>query len=156
VTRPRRGELRSRLHEPYATSHVSCGGDKAVTVAYRCDIRPLLPSLAAGPVVDLCSGHGELVQLMQADGFDVEGIGISPKHGVLACAAGVARVRQRDFRAIVAAHQAHCAAITDTDLLEHLTKSEVLQTFDDAALASGDVLVGRVPNTARPLERAHT
>ena len=40
------------------------------------------------------------------------------------------------------------AAITATDLLEHLTKPEALQTFHDAAtaLAPGGVFVGRAPN----------
>ena len=85
---------------------------------------------------------------MQADGFDAESIDISPEQAAYARAAGVARVRQGDFRAILAAHP----AITATDLLDHLTKSEVLQTFDDvaAALAPGDVFVGSVPNAASP------
>jgi hypothetical protein len=40
----------------------------------------------------------------------------------------VARVRQGDFRTSRAAHPTHYGAITATDLLEHLTKPEVLQT----------------------------
>ena len=90
---------------------------------------------------------------MQADRFDAEGIDISPEQAALARAAGVARVRQGDFRAILAEHPTHYAAITATDLLEHLTKPEVLQTFDDvvAALAPGGVFVARVPNAVSPL-----
>jgi hypothetical protein len=58
-----------------------------------------------------------------------------------------------DFCAVLAAHPAHYAAITATDLLEHLSKPEVLRTFDDvaAALAPGCVFVGRVPNAVSPL-----
>jgi SAM-dependent methyltransferase len=91
--------------------------------------------------------------LLQADGFDAEGIDISPEQAALARAAGVPRVRQGDFRTILAAQPAHYVAITATDLLEHLTKPEVLQTFDDAAaaLAPGGVFVGRVPNAISPL-----
>ena len=146
-------DLRSRLYEAYATQHAGCGGSEAAALVYRRDIRPLLPPPAAGPVVDLGCGRGELVRLLQVDGFDAEGIDISPEQVALARAAGVARVRQGDFRAILAAHPAHYAAITATDLLEHLTKPEVLQTFDDAAaaLAPGGVLVGRVPNAVSPL-----
>ena len=145
--------LRSRLYEAYATQHADCGGSEAAALVYRRDIRPLLPPPAAGPVVDLGCGRGELVRFLQVDGFDAEGIDISPEQAALARAAGVARVRQGDFRAILAAHPAHYAAITATDLLEHLTKPEVLQTFDDAAaaLAPGGVLVGRVPNAVSPL-----
>jgi hypothetical protein len=94
-------DLRSRLYEAYASRHAGCGGDEAAALVYRRDIRPLLPLLAAGPVVDLGCGRGELA----------------------------------------------------TDLLEHLTKPEVLQTFDDAAaaLVPGGVFVGRVPNAVSPL-----
>jgi hypothetical protein len=54
---------------------------------------------------------------------------------------------------MLAEQPAHYAAITATDLLEHLTKPEVLQTFDDvaAALAPGGAFVGRVPNAISPL-----
>ena len=146
-------DLRGRLYEAYASHHAGGGGDEAAALVYRRDIRPLLPPPAAGPVVDLGCGRGELVRLLQADGFDAEGIDISPEQAALARAAGVPRVRQGDLRTILAAQPAHYAAITATDLLEHLTKPEVLQTFDDvaAALAPGGVFVGRVPNAISPL-----
>ena len=146
-------DLRSRLYEAYASQHAGCGGDEAAALVYRRDIRPLPPPPTAGPVVDLGCGRGDLVRLLQVDGFDAEGIDISPEQAALARAAGVARVRQGDFRAVLAGHRAHYAAITATDLLEHLTKPEVLQTFDDvaAALAPGGIFVGRVPNAVSPL-----
>jgi 2-polyprenyl-3-methyl-5-hydroxy-6-metoxy-1,4-benzoquinol methylase len=145
--------MRSRLYEAYVSQHAGHGGDEAAALVYRRDIRPFLPRPAAGPVVDLGCGRGELVRLLQADGFEAEGIDISPEQVALARATGVDRVRQGDFRAILAGHRAHYAAITATDLLEHLTKPEVLQTFDDvaAALAPGGVFVGRVPNAVSPL-----
>ena len=91
--------------------------------------------------------------MLQADGFDAEGIDISPEQATLADAAGVSRVREGDFRSVLAAHPAHYAAITATDLLEHLTKPEALQTFGDvaAALMPGGLFAGRVPNAIRPL-----
>ena len=146
-------DLRSRLYETYASQHAGRGGDEATPLVYRRDIRPLLPTPTAGPVIDLGCGRGELVRLLQEDGFDAEGIDISPEQVALARAAGVTRVRQGDFRTVLAAHPAHYSAITATDLLEHLTKPEVLRTFDDvaAALAPGGVFVGRVPNAVSPL-----
>ena len=146
-------DFRSRLYEAYASQCAGHGGGEAAALVYRRDIRPLLPPPAAGPAIDLGCGQGQLVRLLQADGFDAEGIDISPEQVALAQAAGVTRVFQGDFRAILAAHPAHYAAITATDLLEHLTKPEVLQTFDDvaAALAPGGVFVGRVPNAVSPL-----
>jgi 2-polyprenyl-3-methyl-5-hydroxy-6-metoxy-1,4-benzoquinol methylase len=153
VTTAGLADLRSRLYEAYASQHVGSGGEEAAALVYRRDIRPLLPPPAAGPVVDLGCGRGDLVRLLQADGFDAEGIDISPEQAALARTAGVARVRQGDFRVILAEHPAHYAAITATDLLEHLTKPEVLQTFDAvaAALTPGGVFVARVPNAVSPL-----
>jgi 2-polyprenyl-3-methyl-5-hydroxy-6-metoxy-1,4-benzoquinol methylase len=153
VTSPSLADLRSRLYEAYSSQHVGNGSGEAVALVYPRDIRPLLPSPAAGPVVDIGCGRGDLVRLLQADGFDAEGIDISPEQAALARAAGVVGVRQGDFRGILAAHPARYAAITATDLLEHLTKPEVLQTFDDvaAALAPGGVFIGRVPNAVSPL-----
>jgi 2-polyprenyl-3-methyl-5-hydroxy-6-metoxy-1,4-benzoquinol methylase len=153
VTSLRLADLRSRLYETYASQHVGNGSGGAAALVYPRDIRPLLPPTAAGPVVDIGCGRGDLVRLLQADGFNAEGIDISPEQAALARAAGVAGVRQGDFRAILAAHPAHYAAITATDLLEHLTKPEVLQTFDDvaAALAPGGIFIGRVPNAVSPL-----
>ena len=146
-------DLRSRLYEANATQHADRGANEAATLIYQRDLRPLLPPPVAGPVVDLGCGRGELVRLMQADGFDAEGIDISREQAALARAAGVTRISQGDFRAVLAAHPAHYAAITATDLLEHLTKPEVLRAFDDvaAALAPGGVFVARVPNAVSPL-----
>lgn len=96
-------DLRGRLYEAYASHHAGGGGDEAAALVYRRDIRPLLPPPAAGPVVDLGCGRGELVRLLQADGFDAEGIDISPEQAALARAAGVPRVRQGDLRTILAA-----------------------------------------------------
>jgi 2-polyprenyl-3-methyl-5-hydroxy-6-metoxy-1,4-benzoquinol methylase len=146
-------DLRSRLYEAYASQHAGTGSSEAASLVYPRDIRPLLPPPAAGPVVDIGCGRGELVRLLQADGFKAEGIDVSPEQTALAQAAGIAHVRQGDFRAILAARPEHYAAITATDVLEHFTKLEVLATFDDvaAALRPGGVFVARVPNAVSPL-----
>ena len=119
---------------------------------YRRDISSLLLPLEAGSVVDLGCGRGELVRLLQADGFDTEGIDINPEQAALAGAAGVARVRG-DFCAILATRSASYTAIAATGSLEHLTKPEVLHTFHDwaATPAPGVVFVDRVPNAVRSL-----
>jgi SAM-dependent methyltransferase len=146
-------DVRKRLYEAYASHHAGVGDGEATRLIYRRDIRPLLPLPSAGPVADIGCGSGALVKLLQADGYDAEGIDISPEQAALARAAGVTRVRQGDFRAILAGHPAHYAAITATDLLEHLTKPEILATFDDvaAALTTGGVFIARVPNAVSPL-----
>jgi SAM-dependent methyltransferase len=146
-------DLGSRLYGAYASQHAGTGGGEAAALSYRRDIRPLLPPPAAGPVVDIGCGSGELVRLLQADGYDAEGIDISREQVALARAAGITGICHGDFRAILGANPARYAAITATDVLEHLTKPEVLATFDDvaAALAPGGVFVARVPNAVSPL-----
>ena len=63
-------DLRSRLYEAAASQHAGIGdGEAAALICWR-DIRPLFPPQAAGPVVDIGCGSGDLVWLLQADGFD--------------------------------------------------------------------------------------
>ena len=146
-------DLRNRLYEAYATQHAGCRGEGAAALVYRRDIRPLLPTPAAGPVVDLGCGRGELVRLLQADGFDAEGIDISPEQVALAHAAGVARVRQGRFpchprRAAGSLRGGHGHRPARAP---HQARGS--PGFDDvaAALAPGGIFVGRVPNAVSPI-----
>lgn len=63
------------------------------------------------------------------------------------------RGRRCPVRTVLAADPTHYATIAATDVLEHVTKLEVLQVSDDtaAALAPGGVFVGRIPNAISPL-----
>jgi 2-polyprenyl-3-methyl-5-hydroxy-6-metoxy-1,4-benzoquinol methylase len=151
-----RAALRSRLYRAYASQHAGYGGT-ATALIYRRDIRPALPPPGKGPVLDIGCGQGELVRLLVADGYAAEGIDISPEQVELARATGAGPVQLGDYRDTLAARPGHYGAITATDLLEHLTKSEVLSTFDHvaAALAPGGVFVARVPNAVSPLS-GHT
>jgi 2-polyprenyl-3-methyl-5-hydroxy-6-metoxy-1,4-benzoquinol methylase len=152
VTSPSLADVRRRLYDAYVSQHAGIGSGEAAPLIYRRDIQPWLPPPEAGPVIDLGCGSGELIRLLQADGYDTEGIEISPEQVALARAAGIGRIRQGDFREVLADHPARYSVITATDLLEHLTKPEVLQTFDDVAvaLAPGGVFVARVPNAVSP------
>lgn len=145
--------LRDRLYRAYASQHAGCQRGNATALVYRRDIRPLLPPPGAGPVLDLGCGQGELVRVLQRDGYAAEGIDISPEQVTLARAAGRRGIRQGDYRSLLTAGAPRYAALTATDLLEHLTKDEVLATFDAAAaaLAPGGAFVGRVPNAVSPL-----
>ena len=144
--------LRERLYEAYASQHARCGDGEAAALIYRRDIRPVLPSPAAGPVLDIGCGQGRLVRLMLADEYDATGIDVSPEQVALARAAGLDRVEQGDYRCLLDMRVGRLAAVTATDVLEHLTKAEVLNTFDRVAraLVPGGVFVARVPNAASP------
>jgi 2-polyprenyl-3-methyl-5-hydroxy-6-metoxy-1,4-benzoquinol methylase len=144
--------LRNRLYQAYASQHAGCGDGEATALIYRRDIRPLLPGQTDGPVIDIGCGQGQLVNLLLADGYDARGVDISVEQVAIAHAAGLACVRHGHYRDVLAERRGQLAGVTATDLLEHLTKDEVLDTFDcvAAALAPGGVFVARVPNAVSP------
>jgi 2-polyprenyl-3-methyl-5-hydroxy-6-metoxy-1,4-benzoquinol methylase len=148
-----RTALRDRLYQAYASQHAGRGSATAAALIYRRDIRPWLPLPSSGRVIDIGCGQGELVQLLLAGGYDAEGIDVSPEQVALAHAAGLDQVRLGDYRHVLTGRRNQLAAVIATDLLEHLTKDEVLDTFDLVvhSLAPGGVFVARVPNAVSPL-----
>jgi 2-polyprenyl-3-methyl-5-hydroxy-6-metoxy-1,4-benzoquinol methylase len=143
---------RDRLYEAYASQHAGCATGYTAGLIYRRDIRPALPPPAAGQILDIGCGQGELVRLLLADGYDAEGIDVSPEQVALAKAAGVDRVREGDYRAVLDASPGKLSAVTATDILEHLDNNEILEVFDQVAeaLVPGGVFVARVPNAVSP------
>jgi predicted TPR repeat methyltransferase len=119
---------------------------------YWRDIRPLLPPPSTGPVVDIGCGSGQLVRCMLADGYDATGIDVSPEQVALASESGLDQIRHGDYRELLRERPGELGAVTATDVLEHLTKSEVLATFDAvaAALRPGGRFIARVPNAVSP------
>jgi SAM-dependent methyltransferase len=128
--------LRNRLYEAYASEHAGCGASEAAALIYRRDIRPALPPCHAGSVIDI----------------GCEGVDVSPEQVALARAAGLTCVREGDYRDTLRRCAGRVAAVTATDVLEHLTKCEVLDTLDRvaAALVPGGVFIARVPNAVSP------
>jgi 2-polyprenyl-3-methyl-5-hydroxy-6-metoxy-1,4-benzoquinol methylase len=110
--------FRDRLYEAYASEHTGRSGAKAVGIAYRRDIRPALPALHSGTVLDIGCGQGELVRLLLAEGYDAVGVDLSPEQVTLAHQAGLDQILQGDYRDFLAARRGQLAAVTATDLLE--------------------------------------
>lgn len=144
--------MRARLYEAYASQHAGHGSARATRIIYRRDISPLLPPPSAGPVVDIGCGSGELVRCLLDDGYDAAGIDVSPEQVAIAHDAGIAQVSHGDYQSLLRDNRGQLAAVTATDLLEHLTKPEVLAAFDAvaAALRPGGRFIARVPNAVSP------
>jgi predicted TPR repeat methyltransferase len=89
---------------------------------------------------------------MLADGYDATGIDVSPEQVALASESGLEQIRHGDYRELLRERPGELGAVTATDVLEHLTKSEVLATFDAvaAALRPGGRFIARVPNAVSP------
>lgn len=144
--------VRSRLYESYATTHAGRSGAGAAVYVYRRDIRPHLPGGRPARVLDIGCGQGKLVRLLREDGHDASGVDVSPEQVALAHEAGVAAVVLGDFIHVLAARRGDLDAVVATDLLEHLTKDEVLQVFDSVrgALRPSGVFIARTPNAISP------
>jgi 2-polyprenyl-3-methyl-5-hydroxy-6-metoxy-1,4-benzoquinol methylase len=143
--------LRNRLYESYAATHAGRCNAAAVELAYRRDIRPYLSRNAR--VLDIGCGQGEVVRLLLADGFDARGVDISPEQVEIAHRRGVDRVELGDFHVRLRAARTAWNAVVATDLLEHLTRVEVMSTFDEVAwaLRPDGVFIARVPNAVSAL-----
>ncbi len=142
-----------RLYRAYASTHAGLADESTTRLAYRRDIRPHLPRPANGQrVLDIGCGQGTLVALLAADGYDARGVDLSPEQVELARAAGRNRVEHADFHDYLAASPGGWAAVTATDVLEHLTKDEVLRALETIrhALRPGGAFVARVPNAVSP------
>jgi 2-polyprenyl-3-methyl-5-hydroxy-6-metoxy-1,4-benzoquinol methylase len=146
-------KLRDRLYEAYASQRADYNTGSAAGLVYRRDIRPWLPLPSAGRVVDLGCWQGELVRLLLTDGYDAGGIDVSPEQVAPAKAGRLDQVHYGDYRHMLARRGDRVAAVTVTDLLEHLTKDEAPETFDRVieVLDPGGVFVARVPNAVSPL-----
>jgi 2-polyprenyl-3-methyl-5-hydroxy-6-metoxy-1,4-benzoquinol methylase len=145
--------LRGRLYERYASTHAGIGGGRAAALAYRRFVRAHLPARAPGcRTLDIGCGQGDLVRLLDADGFDAHGVDISPEQVRIARSAGLHQVRLGDFHRVLADEPAAWDAVVALDVLEHLDHPELVRAFDGVcrALRPGGVLIARVPNAVSP------
>lgn len=144
-------DYRARLYDSYSSTHAGVSADAGSEHAFRRDILPHLPMDRTARVTDLGCGQGQLVRHLLQHGYSrSSGIDVSPEQVSLAHAAGISQVRHGDFREALA--PASIDAATATDLFEHLTKSEALESMDSifAALTSGGRAIVRVPNGVSP------
>lgn len=122
-------------------------GDRASVLAEYGRLADRLAT-APGPVVDLGSGRGELLQLLHERAATARGVDIDPQVVAVATALGLDVAEQDAVLALEGVDDASLGAITMIHLVEHLPPSQVfdLVKLAHTKLAPGGLLVIETPN----------
>jgi 2-polyprenyl-3-methyl-5-hydroxy-6-metoxy-1,4-benzoquinol methylase len=148
-------DVREHLYATYTTaqSRLSSLDDlrhhaKAQFPGLRASILPHLPSNRDARILDAGCGYGALLLLMQEEGYtNANGIDISKEQVEVAKALGLANVQQGDILS-EASTRGPWDAIVMLDVIEHLTRSELLTLLHGlySHLKPGGVFLARTPN----------
>ncbi len=151
---------RQRIAEHYYSTTAARGGmgtqsSLAPFFAYLGHkIANWLPKSIDLPVLDLGCGCGELLLWYQSLGFtDVRGIDLSEEELQICRRRGLHNVQNKDIRSALKGHINTFELISAFNILEHLTKQEVVEVLTDihSALRPGGRLIAVVPNAQSPL-----
>jgi 2-polyprenyl-3-methyl-5-hydroxy-6-metoxy-1,4-benzoquinol methylase len=115
--------------------------------------RSLFPADRDAQIVDVGCGNGSLVWWLQSIGYRAAGgIDVSAEQVADAHRLGVKNIAQGDLLPFLADKAGCYDAIVMRDVLEHFTKTEILDILDHcfAALKSGGRLIIQVPNAEAP------
>lgn len=124
--------------------------------AYGYYLRGWLPESTDARIVDVACGYGRLLYFLRERGYrHITGVDIS-RDQVARAREVVPDVQQMNALDFLGAHRAEFDLITALDLIEHLTKDEVLRFLDGclAALKAGGWFVLQTPNADNPFGMA--
>ncbi len=152
--------VKRRLYDRYQSTHVAPRKGVATldefkrrAIAYQSHFGALIGSDRDQRVLDIGCGNGSLIWWLQQAGFrSVEGIDISAEQVEEAGRLGVTGVVQADLREFLPERTDTYGAIVMRDLLEHLTRAEILSALEHcyAALVEGGAVIIQVPNAESP------
>jgi 2-polyprenyl-3-methyl-5-hydroxy-6-metoxy-1,4-benzoquinol methylase len=144
--------VRGRLYRKYATNHAGTYRLAPLPPVFASQIGPHLPPPGSS-VLDLGCGQGAVVALLNDRGFAARGIDASPEQVALAQRVAPGAVEEADVFDFLSDCHARFDAILAIDLLEHLTRSEVLRVLSaaESSLRAGGVFIARMPNAGSPL-----
>ena len=149
---------KARIYADYASTMQDAGDvfDKQAAVkwgaAYRHYLRDWLPSEKSADIADLACGGGRLLYFFKELGYaNLHGVDVSPSQVRLAQQV-VPDVQEGNLFDYLRAHKESFDLITGIDIIEHLTKDEVLEFLDTChcALRPGGRLVIQTPNAESP------
>jgi len=117
-------------------------------------VRDHFPADRAARILELGCGHGALLHFARKLGYsNIEGVDGSPAQIAAARRLGIEGIREGQLMAaLAAAPDASYDAVILFDVLEHLTRDEVIDAIDAIArvLKKGGRLILHVPNGASP------
>jgi 2-polyprenyl-3-methyl-5-hydroxy-6-metoxy-1,4-benzoquinol methylase len=155
-------DYRGTLYGAYVSSFKGQSATTADTVWWDHKYLPLLADLKReASILEIGCGDGALLAYLAGRGFsNAHGVDISPEQVALAQRRAGVRAECADALTSLAQHQADLAAIIAVDVLEHLTRAElldlakltyeslvpggrlVIQTANGAGLLPGQVIYG--------------
>lgn len=154
-------EYRSQIYRHYTSKQVLYRGGAYHEGDYRrwADaakqrLEGWLPADRTTPILDLGCGQGNLLFLLEREGYThLWGIDISPEQVALArqwCP--TARVVEGDVQTFLAQNSEKFGLVCGLDILEHFDKAEILPLLDGVyeALLPGGRLILQTPNAESP------
>ncbi len=153
-------DYRERVYSAYVRSTPDLAG--RTTLADMAPRRPYLrqlvrrhfPADRAAPILELGCGPGALIHVARAMGYGrIEGVDRAPEQVAIARALGIEGVREGDLMAALkAAPDGHYAAVIAFDVIEHFTKTEILDFLDEVlrVLAPGGRFIVHTCNAEGP------
>ncbi len=145
-------DYREQLYASYRSTHFdSVAPEGPPTTAVRQVLRHL-PDDNSARILELGSGSGALLRAMRDAGFaSVSGVDVSEEQVAKAREGGI-EVDQGDLTEHLEGLPEPVDAILAVDVLEHLTKPEVVRALRAAraALRPGGRLIARMPNAQSP------
>ncbi len=150
------GDWKNKLYESYvSTKQTATAVDEQAGLSLsgypqlEHVIREHVPADRSIRMADLGCGHGALVFCLKALGYkNVEGVDVSSEQVALAHRLGAEEVRQGDLIEFMRTRSMTYDVLFLMDVLEHLSKQEVLDLLDlvRAALKDGGRAIIHVPN----------
>jgi len=140
-------EFRPRTFRPSYSTGFAAG----FAPAFRKYYAQYLPARKDARILDLGSGNGEVLHLMQRAGYELaEGVDLNAKHVELGRAAGVRNLTCGDGRLVLRNSAGQFDFVSSINMLEHFPKDQLFEwlTLILAALRPGGRFLCQVPNSA--------
>lgn len=152
------GDNRDRLYASYVSTHFAdirpLGQLSATDRAYfHRHFRDLLPAHRGATIVELGCGYGALLLYLKERGYrNVMGVDVSEEQVALAHSLGLTHVEHGSAEEFLTGRHDVFDIVLAVDLIEHLTRDELLALLDliRTALRPGGKLVVQTVNAASP------